>query len=150
MLLQRTYRRRETMLNSFGCKYCLRRYLKDHFSRIDWCNLINLRVPLCISIYLCNCAIELSISFFFFLEVSRQSISHIQRIGKWLIFYSHYTHNHYEFCERYQTVTSSLPIVLRYYLKLFAICNISQISQNAKEFFFNRFIWKLILSSLNS
>lgn len=149
MLLQRTYRRRETMLNSFGCKYCLRRYLKDHFSRIDWCNLINLRVPLCISIYLCNCAIELSISFFFRNSLAILFLIFKESASDWF-FYSHYTHNHYEFCEKYRTVTSSLPIVLRYYLKLFAICNISQISQNAKEFFFNRFIWKLILSSLNS
>jgi len=36
-------------LSSFGRKYCLRRYLHDHFSTIDWCNLIDLRVPLCIN-----------------------------------------------------------------------------------------------------
>lgn len=68
------------MLNSFGCKYCLRRYLKDHFSRIDWCNLIDLRVPLCINIYSCDRVVKLNnllkVFFFFILFI------HIREIGK--------------------------------------------------------------------
>ncbi|KAM0735128.1 hypothetical protein ACS0PU_011241 [Formica fusca] len=46
MLLQRTYRRRETMLNSFGCEYCLRRKERIAETEIGYRFIISRNPPL--------------------------------------------------------------------------------------------------------